>query len=158
MHKIWSGSFSHMLRYTPRKWVSYSQEILRHRSQFLSKKGEKILREVGRISRNLWGGGSQISRFEVENPDRSGSQFAKTMKNIWIAPPEHYAVTFCFFFWFFMSLIGKEVKKDETYMAKNTGDGWETMITYPIFYYSHTTLNGDLSMFFFRCNCCWLYM
>ena len=88
------------LRYTPRKWVSYSQEILRHGSQFLSKKGEKILREVGRISRNLWGGGSQI-RFDVENPDRSGSQFAKIMKNIWIAPPpEHYAVTFCFFYFF----------------------------------------------------------
>ena len=32
------------------------------------------------------GGGSQISRFEVENPDRSGFQFAKIMKNIWIVP------------------------------------------------------------------------
>ena len=91
---------------------------------------------MGRISRNLWGGGgSQISRFEVESPDRNGSQFAKIMKNIWIAPPpEHYAVTFFFFFFFFMSLVGKEVKKDEIYMVKNTGDGWETMITYPIFY------------------------
>ena len=120
------GPFSHMLRYTPRKWISYSQEILRHRSQFLSKQGEKILREVCRISRNL--GGAVKSVF------------------------------FFFFFFFFISSVGKEVKKDETYMAKNTGDEWETMITYPIFYYSHTTLNGDLSMFFFRCNCCWLYM
>ena len=105
MHKIWSGPFSHMLRYTPRKWISYSQEILRHRSQFLSKKGEKILREVGRISRNLWeGGGSQI-RFDVENPDRSGSQFAKIVKNIWIAPPPprtlYGNILFFFFFFFF---------------------------------------------------------
>ena len=93
--------FSHVKVYASQ--MGYLQEILRHRSQFLSKKGEKILREVGRISRNL-GGGSQISRFEVENPDRSGSQFAKIMKNIWIAPP-HYAVTFCFFFVLFCLFV-----------------------------------------------------
>ena len=50
-----------------------------------------------------------------------------------------------------MSLVGK-VRKEETYMAKNIGNGWETTITYPIFYYSQSTFNGDLSRFFLDAN------
>ena len=127
---------------------------------FCQKKEKKSLKKWV-VFHETCRGGSQI-RFDVENPDRIGSQFAKIMKNIWIAPPRTLCgniLFVCLFVFFlfcfvFISLVGKEVKKDETYMAKNTGDGWETMITYPIFYYSHTTLNGDLSMFFFRCNCC----